>query len=178
MKNAVVRFASPGQPMRYAAPVGAVLMAGIVSASAQALPDIENGRYSLSPIAEGVIRLDTRTGTVSTCTDKGSGWACYVLPDEHAALDTEIGRLQRDNDKLKAELAERGPAVAGKTDEALPKQDSLKPGKSGSADGERKIEIPLPSERDVDRVMAFVENAWRRLVDMASRIQRDSSGKI
>ncbi|MEZ0220502.1 MAG: hypothetical protein ACAH22_09430, partial [Tardiphaga sp.] len=60
--------------MRYAARVGAVLMAGIVSASAQALPDIENGRYSLSPIAEGVIRLDTRTGTVSTCTDKGSGW--------------------------------------------------------------------------------------------------------
>jgi hypothetical protein len=175
MKNAVVRFASPGQPMRYAARVSAVLMVGIVSASAQALPDIENGRYSLSPIAEGVIRLDTRTGTVSTCTDKGSGWACYVLPDERAALDTEIGRLQKDNDALKAQFAERGPVVAGKTDEALPKQDSLKP---KTADGERKIEIPLPSDRDVDRVMAFVENAWRRLVDMASRIQRDSSGKI
>ncbi len=178
MKNAVVRFASPGQPMRYAARVAAVLMAGIVSASAQTLPDIENGRYALSPIAEGVIRLDTRTGTVSTCTDKGSGWACYVLPDERAALDTEIGRLQKDNDKLKAELAQRGPAVAGKTDEAHPKQDSLKPGKPGIADGERKIEIPLPSERDVDRVMTFVENAWRRLVEMAGRIQRDSSGKI
>src|SRR4051812_22987860 len=101
MKNAVVRFASPGQPMPYAARVGAVLMAGIVRATAEALPDIENARYSLSPIAEGFIRLDTRTGTVSTCTYKGFGWACYVLPDEPAALDTEIGRLQRDNDKLK-----------------------------------------------------------------------------
>jgi hypothetical protein len=60
----------------------------------------------------------------------------------------------------------------------LPKQDSLKPGKSGIAEGQRKIEIPLPSDRDLDRVMTFVENAWRRLVDMASRIQRDSSGKI
>ncbi len=78
MKNAVVRFASPDSPCGTPRRVGAVLMAGIVSASAQALPDIENGRYSLSPIAEGVIRLDTRTGTVSTCTDKGSGWACYV----------------------------------------------------------------------------------------------------
>jgi hypothetical protein len=150
-------------------------MTGAVGASAQALPDIENGRYTLSPVADGVVRLDTRTGAVSTCTDKGSGWACYIIPDERAALDAEIGRLQKDNESLKAERAQRGPAVAGKTDEALPKQDSLKP---KIADGERKIEIPLPSDRDIDRVMAFVENAWRRLVDMASRIQRDSGGKI
>jgi hypothetical protein len=175
MKNAVVRFKPFGKPVRYAAWASAILVVGIVGASAQALPDIENGRYSLSPITDGVIRLDTRTGAVSTCTDKGSGWACYIIPDERAAFDAEIGRLQKDNDRLKAELAQRGPAVAGKTDEALPKQDSLKP---KIADGERKIEIPLPSERDVDRMMSFVENAWRRLVDIASRIQRDSSGKI
>lgn len=178
MKNAAVCFASLRKPLRYAAWAGVILITGIVGASAQTLPDIENGRYTLSPVADGVVRLDTRTGAVSTCTDKGSGWACYIIPDERAALDAEIGRLQKDNDALKAQLAERGPAVAGKTDEALPKQDSLKPGKSGVAEGERKIEIPLPSDRDLDRVMTFVENAWRRLVDMASRIQRDSSGKI
>lgn len=175
MKNAAVCFASLRQPLRYAAWAGALLMIGVVGAPAQTLPDIENGRYTLSPVADGVVRLDTRTGAVSTCTDKGSGWACYIIPDERAALDAEIGRLQKDNDALKAQLAERGPAAAGKTDEALPKQDSLKP---KIADGERKIEIPLPSDRDLDRVMSFVENAWRRLVDMAGRIQRDSSGKI
>jgi len=175
MKNAAVCFAFLRQPLRYAAWAGVVLITGVVGASAQTLPDIENGRYTLSPVADGVVRLDTRTGAVSTCTDKGAGWACYIIPDERAALDAEIGRLQKDNDALKAQLAESGPAVAGKTDEALPKQDSLKP---KIADGERKIEIPLPSDRDLDRVMSFVENAWRRLVDMAGRIQRDSSGKI
>jgi hypothetical protein len=148
---------------------------GIGSAQAQALPDTENGRYTLSPIPDGVVRLDTRNGTVSTCTDKGGGWACYAMPDERAAFDVEIGRLQKDNEALKAQLAQREPTVAGKTDEPLPKQDSLKP---KVAEGERKIEIPLPSDRDMDRVMSFVENAWRRLVAMANRMQRDVSGKI
>ena len=42
----------------------------------------------------------------------------------------------------------------------------------------RAIEIPLPSEQDVDRVMSFLEKAWRRLIDMANRVQKDVSGKI
>ena len=55
------------------------------SAVAQSMPDNENGRYALSPIPDGVIRLDTRSGAVSTCSNSGSGWACYVVPDERAA---------------------------------------------------------------------------------------------
>jgi hypothetical protein len=141
------------------------------------MPDSENGRYTLSPVADGVVRLDTRTGTVSTCNNSGIGWACYAVPDERAALDAEIGRLQADNEKLKAELAAREPTASGKTDEALPKSDSLKPDPK-AADSERKIEIPLPSDQDMDRVVSFLERAWRRLVEMANRMQRDVSGKI
>ncbi|CAN5230632.1 hypothetical protein BH11PSE4_BH11PSE4_12920 [soil metagenome] len=157
MKIAVVSLAS-------------LIMIG--SVSAQTLPDIENGRYSLSPVADGVIRLDTRTGAVTTCSDKGNGWACTIIPDERAAYDAEIGRLLTDNAALKAELAQRDPSVTGKTDEALPKQDSLKP----KADGERKLEIPLPSDKDLDKVMSFVESAWRKLIDIATRLQRDAGG--
>ena len=159
MKMAVALFAS-------------VVMIG--SVCAQTLPDTENGRYALSPVADGVMRLDTRTGTVSTCTDKGSGWACNIVPDERAAYDAEIGRLLKDNAALKAELAQRDPSVTGKTDEAMPKQDSLQP----KADGERKLEIPLPSDKDIDRALGFVENAWRKLVDLATRLQREAGGKI
>ena len=142
------------------------------------MPDGENGRYALSPVADGVIRLDTRTGAVSTCTNSGAGWACYAVPDERAALDAEIGRLQADNEKLKAELAAREPTVTGKIDEPLPKTDSLKQPDPKVADGERKIEIPLPSDRDMDRMMSFLERAWRRLIEMANRVQKDVTGKI
>jgi hypothetical protein len=154
-------------------------------ALAQSMPDGENGRYALSPIPDGVIRLDTRTGAVSTCNNAGAGWACYSVPDERKALDEEIGRLQADNEKsraelekLRAELAARAPTAEGKTDEALPKSDSLKKPEPKVAEGERRIEIPLPSDRDMDRVMSFLEQAWRRLVEMANRVQKDVGGKI
>jgi hypothetical protein len=177
---------------------------GICRAAAQSMPDAENGRYALSPVTDGMIRLDTRTGAVSTCSNSGTGWACYSVPDERAALDAEIGRLQADNEKskteleksrtelekskaelekLKIELAAREPVVTGKIDEALPKEalpkmDSLKKPEPKVAEGERRIEIPLPSDRDMDRVMSFLEQAWRRLVEMANRMQKDVSGRI
>ena len=146
--------------------------------TAQSMPDSENGRYALSPVADGVLRLDTRTGAVSTCNNNGTGWACYAVPDERAALDTEIGRLQAENEKLKAQLAAGEPTVTGKIDEPMPKTDSLKKAEPKVGDSERKLEIPLPSDRDMDRVMSFLEQAWRRLVEIANRMQKDVTGKI
>jgi hypothetical protein len=164
-------------PKTVAAAAVAACMAGS-GAIAESMPDSENGRYTLSPVADGMIRLDTRTGTVSTCNNSGAGWACYAVPDERAAFDAEIGRLQADNEKLKAQLAAREPTVAGKVDEALPKSDSLKKSEPKVAEGEHRIEIPLPSDRDMERMMSFLERAWRRLIEIANRVQKDASGRI
>src|SRR5512139_23190 len=131
----------------------------------------------MTPTPEGVLRLDTRTGTVSTCSRNGAGWACYAVPDERSALDAEIGRLQAEVETLKAQLA-AGPTVSGKIEDALPKSDPLKKAEPKVAEGERKLEIPLPSDQDVDRVVSFLERAWRRLIEMANRVQKDVSGKI
>ena len=151
--------------------------AAIGAAAADSAPDTENGRYTLAPAADGMIRLDTRTGTVSNCNNNGNGWACYAVPDERAAMDETIGRLQAENEKLKAQLAERETTAPGKNEEALPKSDK-QVGPPKAADGERKIEIPLPSDQDMDRVMSFVERAWRRLIEIANRMQNDAAGKI
>src|SRR3954465_6672219 len=99
-------------------------LGAIESAAAEPKPDSQNGRYALSAVADGVIRLDTRTGDVSTCTNTATGWVCYAVPDERAALDAEIGRLQAENDKLKTDLAAREPSVPGKIEEPLPKAAS------------------------------------------------------
>lgn len=155
----------------------AALVAASVGGLARSAPDAENGRYTMTPTPEGVLRLDTRTGTVSTCSKNDAGWACYAVPDERAALDAEIGRLQSELEKLKRQLAE-GPTVSGKIDEALPKSDSLKQPQPKVSEGERKLEIPLPSDQDVDRMVSFLERAWRQLIEMANRVQKDLSGKI
>ena len=160
-------------PSRFALLVAGACLAGLAPAVAAETPDTENGRYTLQPSGDGMVRLDTRTGTVSNCSNSAAGWACYAVPDERAALDAEIGRLQAENDKLKAQLASREPSPApGKTEEAMPKSDKA----PSTADGQRKLEIPLPSDQDMDRVMSFLERAWRRLIDMASRVQKDVSG--
>src|SRR5262249_26245880 len=58
-------------------------LAAATAASAQtATPDSENGRYTFNPVADGVLRLDTRTGQVSQCSRSDAGWACKVVPDE------------------------------------------------------------------------------------------------
>ncbi|HWZ38649.1 MAG TPA: hypothetical protein VNY08_10145 [Bradyrhizobium sp.] len=139
--------------------LGAVFVAGNTAFAAEGAPDSENGRYTFSPTADGVMRLDTRTGTVSNCSNSAAGWACYAVPDERKALDQEIGRLQAENEKLKAQLASRDPAASGK-----------------QADSQRKIEIPLPSDQDMDRVMSFLQRAWKRLVEFANQMQKDVKG--
>ena len=143
--------------------LGAMCLAGNAAFAAEPAPDGENGRYTFSPTANGMMRLDTKTGTVSNCSSSAAGWACYAVPDERKALDQEIGRLQAENEKLKAQLASRAPSAPGKGDDK-------------QADGQRKIEIPLPSDQDMDRVMSFLQRAWKRLVEMANQMQKDVSG--
>src|SRR6516165_2370913 len=139
----------------------AITLSGLAPALAESMADAANGRYTLQPSGDGVIRLDTRTGTVSSCSNSGAGWACYAVPDERKALDQEIGRLQAENARLKAQVA---AASSGKGED-----------KQGP-DSQRKIEIPLPSDQDMDRVVSFLQRAWKRLVDMASQMQKDVSG--
>jgi len=56
--------------------------------------------------------------------------------------------------------------------ETLPKTDSLKKVRAEGGRGERKIEIPLPSDRDMDRMMLFSgARAWEAADrEMANRL--------
>jgi hypothetical protein len=145
-------------------------------AHAQTAPDTDNGRFTLSPVADGFLRLDTRTGAVSTCSNK-SGWICRVVPDERAALDMEIGRLQADNKQLKDQLARRD-VVTGKTDAPLPKGDSEKSAQASpdSRAPDKKIELQLPPEHE--KLLALLDRVWDRLIEMAVRLQKRLSDKI
>jgi hypothetical protein len=71
-------------------------------------PSSENSRYSMTPTADGFLRLDTRTGAVSLCKVENGAARCQAAVEERAALQDEIERLARQNDALKSK-----PPAAG-----------------------------------------------------------------
>lgn len=145
--------------------ITAVLLVGLTAASTPALaqgagPVSENGRFSFKETADGLLRLDGRTGQVSLCAKRSAGWACQTVPDDRAALENEIARLQDENAVLRKSLAGRAQPPSGPTGEPGPT-------KRGDRD------LALPSDAEVDRMMSFLERIWRRLFDMAQRTQRE-----
>lgn len=141
----------------------AVLFAGAASvlslAYAQERPPDEDARYSFHRAEGGYLRLDGRTGQVSICNRRPTGWVCQTVPDERAALEAEIARLQVDNAALKKELLAHNLELPRGVAPRRPTTD--KP---------RRL---LPSDDDLDQVMGFIENVWRRLVEMIASVQRD-----
>jgi len=141
-----------------------LLLAAPATATAQMMtPDSENGRYSSYPIADGVLRLDSRTGQMSRCGRNDVGWACMTIPDERVALEAEIARLQDQNAKLKKELLARGLPVPGGSSPTVAKPEGP--------------ELKLPSDAEVDKIFSFLEKVWRRLIAMARTVQTDTEKK-
>lgn len=139
-----------------------VLVSAVVAfapaAYAQTAPDTENGRYVFNQVSDGMLRLDTRTGQVSLCAKKDTGWACNAVPDERQALESEITRLQRENGALKKDMVARGlPLPSGVT------------GGSPTKPRELNLTVPLPSDAEIDRMMSALEKMWKRLTDMVQK---------
>ena len=120
----------------------------------------DSARYTFHRVQDAFLRLDLQTGRVSQCGWAAIGWYCRVVPDERAALESEIARLQTSNIALKKELVERG----------LPLPDGIKPDQQVSGGN---LELKLPNDVGVGRVTGLVEKVWRRMVDMMVNLQRD-----
>jgi hypothetical protein len=141
------------------------------SSGPSSAPNGEDARFSYHRSGEAFVRLDSRTGQVATCARGPAGWTCIAAPEERAALEAEIGRLQRDNAALKKELLSRGlPLPGGLRPDPAPSDTPL-------AEAPRPPHpVPAPPsgvESEVAKVKAFVADVWRKLVGMVADLQKD-----
>ena len=136
------------------------------AAQAQTPPsagDADESRYIYNRVQDGFVRLDSRTGQVALCGRRNVGWTCEAVPEERAALEAEIARLQADNAALKKELLSQGLALPG----------TIKPDAPPPVAKNPEPELKLPSNADLERAKSFVENVWRRMVEMIISLQKD-----
>lgn len=141
----------------------AVPLAGSPARAQSAAPESDDARYTFNRIDDGYLRLDGRTGQVSICVRRSPGWACEAVPDERAALEAEIARLQAENAAVKRELIAHNLPLPGIVKPELPPAKPDEP------------RLQLPSDAELNKVMNFIEKVWRRLVEMIVTLQKDKT---
>ena len=148
-----------------AAAVACCLAMPAFADDATAQPDAAGGRYLFAKQADGFVRLDTQTGEVARCSQKAVSWACEAAPEDRAVLENEIARLRTENAALKKDILSRGLPLPADTMPEPPAAQNEGPA------------LRLPSDADIDRVMAFVGRVWHRFVDAVERAQKQVLSK-
>ena len=153
----------------------------------------EAARFTMQPVEGGLMKLDTTTGTMSFCSAKAGGaaagaWICEAVPEDRAALEAEISRLQRRVAELEKGRAGTGtggtgtgvPDIMAPPSTEAPK-DSPKDEPSGPPDAAKPApksdqELSDEARKRLDQAMDMVEQVFRRFFDMVDRLRREEGG--
>jgi hypothetical protein len=124
----------------------------------------EPGRYTMSPTDGGVIRLDRKTGAMAFCSGSAGDWTCKDMPESESALKKRVEELEGEKRALEAEKQLRDapsvpPGDESQSAEAVP----APPG-----------DLPMPNERDVDKLFDYVEGMVKKFKERIDRLEREA----
>ena len=120
------------------------ILSGLTIAATLAIPTAHaenSGRYVFDKSENGIVRLDTQTGEMSTCEQKAGQLTCRPAAEEKQASESEIERLNQKVDRLEKQLADLENRVVSPKD-------------------------LLPSDEQVDRTLGIMERFFRRFLDV------------
>lgn len=135
----------------------ALFAAALLAQGAVALAaDEKAGRYVMSPVEGGMVRLDTETGAMALCKQSRGAWDCQAMADSSKPLQQENDRLVAENKELR--------------DEVKRLEETLGLGDKKKDEPQRRAERPggefrLPSEQDVDKAIDYLERMWKKFRD-------------
>lgn len=135
------------------------VLTGLVLAAASSmllggiLPDAaaqeEEQRYALEKTADGYVRLDTRTGEMSICSETSGQLVCRMAVDERTAFEDEIDRVMarlQDVEKRLTALEGGAPATPS---------------------------AGLPSEQDFEKTLSYMERFFRRFIGVVRDLEQE-----
>lgn len=147
--------------MRKTLMVMAIAVAGMAPGALAQTNPAPNDRYMISPVEDGILRVDRKTGRVSICRKGGGDWTCELVPDDLRALKREIDQLSVENLRLRSALAKFDPEAA--------RQPAPGPATPRPETGNNQ----LPTEEEVDKAVSLVERMMRRFMEAARNLNRD-----
>lgn len=136
-----------------------LILAGSLTFLPQSALAHEEGRYTMLETKNGVIRLDRKTGAMTTCVPLPNGWKCEPLVKKGAGAGADQDRvteLEDENFRLKQKLAERS-------------DDDL-----NDPDSEPK-KFKLPSDEEVDEAIEYMERMIRKFGGAMKRLRENNS---
>ena len=138
------------------------LLALTVLAGATPEGEERGGRFVMTPVEGGFLRMDTLTGAVSLCQRAGGKWACEAVADDRRTLETEMERLGAENRQLNS------------TVKRLEEMLALPEGEGGDRRADKGSKFQLPSEEDVDRALGYMQRLMRKFKEKMRELDKDS----
>jgi len=131
------------------------------------------GRYQMTPIENGFMRLDTETGAVSICKNNSGKVTCELAEDGAGQYSKDIDALKQQNQKLRAEVDRleqhfglgtgTGPGAANK--KGLP-NDLSPPVPPSTA-------FKVPQKEDVDQMFNYIEGMLNKFRERLRRLEKE-----
>jgi hypothetical protein len=139
------------------ATLGMLILPVLATFAVAETPADSNGRFTMSPVDGGFLRLDKQTGAVAMCARTGSDWACKPVEDQTKATSSdELTRLQAENKDLKDRVKE--------LEESLETQKPA-PGGGPLAEGPPGGKAQLPTDEEVDQALDYLSRVYKKVRD-------------
>jgi hypothetical protein len=132
------------------------------------MPDDGKGRYALSTVDGGVMRLDKDTGAMTLCTRKADQWACEAVQDRSQEDRERVAKLENENNALKDRIRSLEQSLTSPPGAA---------GKPGTAETPPGDAAQLPSEKDVDKAFDYVEGMIKKLRERIQKYEHNDPTK-
>jgi len=140
----------------------------LAGSAAAETPDVSNGRYTMSPVDGGFLRLDKQTGAVAMCARSSGDWACNPVEDHTAAAPSnELSKLEEENEALK----DRIKAL----EESLESGKAAPPPSSGPHEGPPGGKVQLPTDEEVDQALDYMERIYKKFRDRIKDLDKPAS---
>jgi hypothetical protein len=111
----------------------------------------ERERYKMEKTENGYVRMDTATGTMSLCTQEQGQLVCRMAADDRSALEKEIDDLRGQMRALDGRIVKLEGSLSA------------------------RLEDTLPSQQDFDKSLGYMEQFFRRFMDVMKGLDDNGS---